>query len=142
MATQMSKEPDQSRPSRRNPPVNTRFKPGESGNPKGRPKGRKNLKTVLEKELARRVTVTENGKARKVTKRQVIVQRLVHDSMKGQHKATDLVLRLYRDLCGADDSEDAASTEIKQPDKATLQRIKRRLDLLFPNDDGKSGNGQ
>ena len=138
----MSNGPDQTRPSRRNPPVNTRFKPGESGNPRGRPKGRKNLETVIEKELAKRVTVTENGRTRKVTKREVIVQRLVHDSMKGQHKATDLVLRLYRDLCGADDAESAASTEVKQPDKATLQRIKKRLELLFPNDDEKNGDGQ
>ncbi len=100
------------------------------------------MKTVIEKELAKRVTVTENGKKRKVTKREVIVQRLVHDSMKGQHKATDLVLRLYRDLCGADGSEGAASSEFKHPDKATLQRIKRRLDLLFPTDDDENGDGQ
>jgi hypothetical protein len=100
------------------------------------------MKTVIEKELAKRVTITENGKARKVTKREVIVQRLVHDSMKGQHKATDLVLRLHRDLFGANDAEDAKSTEIKQPDKDSLRRIKKRLDQLFPDEDEKTGDGQ
>ncbi len=112
--------------------MHSRFKPGQSGNPKGRPKGRQNLKTVIEKELAKRVTVTENGKPRQVTKQEVIVQRLVHDSMKGQHKATDLVLRLHRELFGANDSEDATSTGIIQPDKAGLRRIKRAVRRVHP----------
>ena len=100
------------------------------------------MKTVIEKEVAKRVTITENGRERKVTKREVIVQRLVHDSMKGQHKATDLVLRLHRDLFGANDSDDAASAEILQPDKATLRRIKNRLDQFFPDEDKEFDDGQ
>ena len=34
------------------PPINTRFKPGTSGNPQGRPTGVRNFKTEL-RELAR-----------------------------------------------------------------------------------------
>ena len=37
------------------PPKHTRFQPGQSGNPRGRPKGTKNLKTDLEEELSERV---------------------------------------------------------------------------------------
>ena len=36
-----------------NPPEHTRFKTGQSGNPRGRPKGTLNLATVLERTLAR-----------------------------------------------------------------------------------------
>jgi len=131
----MTKKSDPPRPSRRNPPEDTRFKPGQSGNPKGRPKGRKNLKTVIEKELAKRVTITENGKTRQVTKLEVVSQRLVHDAMKGKHGARGHLLGLQRDLFGTNDSDDAASTEIKQPDRAALRRIKKRLDQLFPDED-------
>ena len=99
------------------------------------------MKTVIEKELAKRVMITENGKERMVTKREVIVQRLVHDSMKGQHKATDLVLRLHRELFGANDSEDSTSTEIEMPDKASLRRIKKRLDQIFPDEDEEINDG-
>ncbi len=137
----MAKDIDPPRSPHRKPPVKTQFKPGQSGNPAGRPKGRKNLKSVTEKELVKRVTITENGKARRVTKQEVIVQRLVHDAMKGKHKATDLLLRLQRDLFGTNDSEDGTSTEIKQPDKATLRRIKKRLDLHFADEDEEDGDG-
>ncbi|MEQ9330838.1 DUF5681 domain-containing protein, partial [Thalassobaculum sp.] len=43
------------------PPRQHRFRPGRSGNPKGRPKGVRNLASLLEAELRRPVTVTEDG---------------------------------------------------------------------------------
>jgi hypothetical protein len=36
------------------PPLHTRFKPGQSGNPTGRAKGTKNLKTLSTRSLPRR----------------------------------------------------------------------------------------
>ena len=41
-----------------------RFKPGCSGNPSGRPKGARNLKTDLDKALKKRVAIREDGKLR------------------------------------------------------------------------------
>ena len=51
----------------RKPPMHTRFKKGQSGNPRGRPA--KNLATLLAAALNEKVIVTENGKRRQVTKR-------------------------------------------------------------------------
>jgi hypothetical protein len=42
--------------------IYTRIKPGEVRNPKGRPKGATGRKADWEREMNRRVTVTENGK--------------------------------------------------------------------------------
>jgi hypothetical protein len=43
------------------PPKESRFKPGQSGNPKGRPKNKESLRAKVEKILDRRVSVTANG---------------------------------------------------------------------------------
>ena len=47
------------------PPQHTRFKPGCSGNPRGRPKDAKNLSTLVREALNEPVVVTDNGRRRK-----------------------------------------------------------------------------
>ena len=48
-----------------NPPMITRFKSGLSGNPKGRPKGSKNRKTIVRTIMNEMHTVTEDGRRRR-----------------------------------------------------------------------------
>ena len=74
------------------PPRHTRFKPGRSGNPRGRPSGSKNLTTLLSEALNEFVIVAENGRRRKITKRQAIVTQLVNRSAKSDLRATKILL--------------------------------------------------
>lgn len=76
----------------RRPPKSTQFKPGQSGNRKGRPKGSQNLRTVLGKELNAKVTVTENGRRKTVPKREIIAKQLVNKAATGDIKATAILL--------------------------------------------------
>jgi hypothetical protein len=78
------------------PPRSTQFKPGQSGNPAGRPHGAKNFATVIEQELDSRVTVTENGRRKRFSKRQVIAKRLVNKAASGDLKAIPLLLNEAR----------------------------------------------
>lgn len=78
------------------PPQATRFKPGQSGNPKGRPKGAKNFATIFEEELETRIPVTENGKRKKITKRRAAVKQIVNKAVGGDVKAIGTVLNEAR----------------------------------------------
>jgi hypothetical protein len=70
----------------RRPPRATQFKPGQSGNAKGRPKGSKNLSTCIQKELRKRVYLTEDGKRKRTTKAQAFATRIVNEGLAGDLK--------------------------------------------------------
>jgi hypothetical protein len=78
------------------PPRARQFKPGRSGNPTGRPRGAKNFATALEQELNSRITVTENGRRRRISKREVIAKHLVNKAASGDLKAIPLLLNEAR----------------------------------------------
>lgn len=60
------------------PPMHTRFKPGQSGNVKGRPRESKNLTTTMTKELNQKVTISENGRRKKITMREAITKQALN----------------------------------------------------------------
>lgn len=74
------------------PPKETRFKPGQSGNPKGRTKGARGFDAALDHELKQTVVVTENGRSRKLRKRDVVIKTLVNQAMKGDARAIRVLI--------------------------------------------------
>lgn len=76
------------------PPQHTRFKPGQSGNPNGRPKGSQNFRSVLHEALFKKVTVTEDGRPRTMSRLQAMVTALIAKGLKGDPRAAESVLRL------------------------------------------------
>jgi hypothetical protein len=76
------------------PPKNTRFKRGTSGNPAGRPRGSKNLNTLLNEELEQRVVVRENGREKRITKRQASVKQIVNKLAAGDPRFIPFFIRL------------------------------------------------
>ena len=108
------------------PPRHTRFEPGRSGNPRGRPPGAKNMKTLLSKALNELVVVTEPGGRRKVSKREAIVTQLVNRSAKADYKAIQILLGMLRDIGGDSDSQPADPT-FTEADQQIIARIKARL---------------
>jgi hypothetical protein len=75
------------------PPKHTRFKPGQSGNPKGRGPRVRNLKTVFDAEMASQISATENGKKKKISKRQGIVKQIIKKALEGDLRAAQIVLK-------------------------------------------------
>lgn len=65
------------------PPKRTRFSKDQSGNPKGRPKGRKNKGSVIREIIERKVTIGKNGKEQKVTVFEALVESMVSKALNG-----------------------------------------------------------
>jgi hypothetical protein len=78
----------------RRPPKPTQFTAGKSGNPKGRPKGSRPLGAVLQDIIQQKVSVTENGKTRRLPAVEVMLRRLANDAMRSDQRAIKLLLSL------------------------------------------------
>ena len=77
----------------RKPPKHSRFKKGQSGNPRGKSRGTKNSATLLKQALLASVLGKQNGHETKTTKLRVIVTRLIHQAMKNHYPSIRLLLR-------------------------------------------------
>jgi hypothetical protein len=76
------------------PPEHARFKPGQSGNPSGRAKGSKNLKTIFESILKEKVTLREGNEVKHVTKAEALMRGLVIGALKGDHRSIGTLFRI------------------------------------------------
>ena len=68
------------------PPKSTRFKKGRSGNPKGRPRGRKNA-LPYEEVLGQMVTIREGGVEKRVTAAEAFILRMTQLGLEGDGAA-------------------------------------------------------
>jgi predicted phage terminase large subunit-like protein len=78
------------------PPKNTRFKSGQSGNPKGRPRGQRNLRTVVKEVLKEKITIREGERTRTVSRLDAIVRMTINNALKGDPKALTGFIQLIR----------------------------------------------
>ena len=78
----------------RRPPLHTRFKPGVSGNPSGRPKDSKNFKTLLHSILNEQISLQEGSQSRKISKAEAIMRRLIIGALKGESRDLHALFRL------------------------------------------------
>jgi hypothetical protein len=110
----------------RKPPVHTRFKKGQSGNPRGRPAA-KNLPALLAAALNEKMTVTENGKRRQITKREAVIAQLVNKSASAELRATKMLIDMLRDIEKKAEPTAAAKSPFNPTDKEVVQQLIARL---------------
>ncbi len=76
------------------PPAESRFKVGRSGNPRGRPKGKLNLATILTQVMGAKVVVNEGGRRKSKSKFEVSMTQLANKAAGGNLAATKMMLNL------------------------------------------------
>ena len=110
----------------RKPPRQTRFTKGQSGNPRGRSPGAKNLKTLLSEALNEFVIVSENGGRRKITKREAIVTQLVNRSV-SRFSRDQILLDMVRDIEGQTEPASAETASFSEADEKVIEQLKARF---------------
>jgi hypothetical protein len=121
------------------PPKQTQFKPGHSGNPRGRPKGTKNLKTDLMEELSEMVSVREGDRSQNVSKQRAVVKTLLAYTLKGDVRSAALLLSMMMRLTetgeGAPDLDDDLNDDEVSILEDFAERTRRPRDDQ-PDEDG------
>jgi hypothetical protein len=109
------------------PPKDTRFQPGCSGNPKGRPKGTKNLKADLIEELGERILVREGEQAKQVSKQRALIKTLMAQTLKGNARAASLLLTMMMRLLDTGEVADDLAKPSLEDELEIIRGFEARL---------------
>ena len=112
------------------PPKHTRFKPGQSGNPKGRAKHTRNLKTEFLEELGEVIRVREGDREMKISKQRAFVKALVAAAIKGDMRAANALVsfctRTFGNETEGDQTEAPTSDDLEILQEYVGREVRRR----------------
>ena len=124
----------------KNPPEEHQFKKGKSGNPKGRPRKKKqsssdpglDLIASVHRELGKTISVQENGQHREITKLDAFSAQLVAQSVNGKPSQQKMLLSLLM-LDTHEETEQQTLEQLQTYDEDLLNDLYDQLN--FMNDD-------
>lgn len=110
----------------RRPPRKHQFKPGQSGNPKGRPKGSLNYETLYEKGARFTRELAQNGRRLKISQRELTLMQLWAKASSGNLRAIGYVLNEEHRLSARRDPS-SGSPALSAEEKAGLEDLIARI---------------
>ena len=123
------------------PPRQHRFRPGQSGNPKGRSKGSRGLKTDLRAELEARMTIRINNEPVSDTRQRLLLRALSSRAAAGDVRAAAILIPIIIQVLGVEDR--GSDRKVLSPlDHSILDEMLQSLGMDVPGDESASQPGQ
>ena len=110
-----------------NPSHATQFKKGVSGNPKGRPKGSRNLSNIILQAAREPVTAMIAGKMRKISRVQATAMQLAGKAAAGDQNAMVKFLNLVDEFETRTNAARPSQYPFSAPDLEVLKAIYQRM---------------
>ncbi len=110
------------------PPAGSRYQQGQSGNIRGRPRGSKNIATLLKEAGDAEVTVEIDGVRRRMSQREATVRLLYSRAAAGDRRAMADIIQyeLKLGIGAEDDHSEALDAVDEEVVEAAMKRIRRK----------------
>jgi hypothetical protein len=102
------------------PPLGTRFKPNQSGNPKGRPRQPVSLSAVVEKVMEEKVEIRQGERVLRMSNRQALVRAALRRALNGDPRLLRTLALLMRAEAGSQPPEQETAARMSLSDEAIL----------------------
>ncbi|CAO3412877.1 DUF5681 domain-containing protein [Azospirillum doebereinerae] len=109
------------------PPEHSRFRKGRSGNPRGRPKGARNLKTDLLEMMQETMVLRENGRAVTMTRQRALLLSLMSRGLTKDTRAAVKLLDMCQSLLAGDETEEAREAPPSAEEREVLDSLTSRV---------------
>jgi hypothetical protein len=113
------------------PPREHRFKPGNSGNPKGRPKGSLNIATSFAKAIREKVVINENGRRKTISKLEALWKQMANKAISGDVAAARLLLQMMQ-FSDSFVEEQGEASRLDARDHEVMEGLIIRLNSMSP----------
>jgi hypothetical protein len=102
------------------PPLHSRFKPGQSGYPKGRAKQSRNMRTIVGQVLSEKMQIRENGRMRRVSALEALIRLTLARCLKGDAKAVASLIAIMRQSGYGPDRDEASADLLEIVDSKAI----------------------
>jgi hypothetical protein len=109
------------------PPTEHRFKPGSNANPRGRRKGSKNRKVVIQDVLLQQITVRVGNQTKQMSKLEALFEKLLSEALAGDKKAAALIMGVAQKEGLLTPEQEEAAESFSETDAAVLEAYRQQF---------------
>lgn len=115
------------------PPRANQFKPGQSGNPKGRPKGAKSEALIMRDLFQHKITINERGAPRKITLLEGILRKIAEDCLKGNVRSAAFLLNRFQAITAGEPAVPTMSEDDTKVLNTYLEDFRNKINQGEPS---------